>query len=275
MSEVTDDMRQEARQLGWADKEHWKGNPEHWVDADQFLERGRTVLPIVRENNERLQQTVSKQEQRISELQKQLEEGRSSMEEFKKFHADELKRKVAETKRELLVGIEEARKEGNTEAVVDLQEKLDELNESSKGLSAPPAKEPEKKPPPAEPQLDPALQTWMGQNPWFGTDPVKSNLAIGIAQKLKSENPGLLGADFYAKVSQELEAYLAPARGASKMEGGGGNGAGNNSGGEAKGFAGLPPEAQAYAKAEARKYVGPNKMFKTEKDWLEYYAEHF
>ena len=47
-------VEQEARTLGWVPAEEFKGDPNRWVDAETFVERGHTVMPILRKNNERL-----------------------------------------------------------------------------------------------------------------------------------------------------------------------------------------------------------------------------
>jgi hypothetical protein len=271
---VTEEVREQAKALGWADKDQWRGPPEHWVDADVFVERGKTVLPIVKENNERLQSTVSKQQQELETVKQQLEDTRKAMEDFKQFHGEELKRKVAETRKELIRGIEEARKEGNVDAVVEMTEQLDNLTEAARVPPPEPKKPTTATPPPSE--VHPDFLAWRQQNPWYGTDPVDTGLANGIAAKLREDpaNASLVGRAFFDRVAKEVAAYKQPARTTSKMEGGGGNGAGK-AGTASSGFDSLPPEAQAYAKEESRRMVGQNKPFKTEKEWFDYYANHY
>ena len=36
-----------ARRLGWVPKEEFKGDPENWRSADEFMARGEQLLPIV------------------------------------------------------------------------------------------------------------------------------------------------------------------------------------------------------------------------------------
>src|SRR5688572_12359429 len=37
----------EAKEMGWKPKEAWKGDPEGWRPADEFVKRGKEILPIV------------------------------------------------------------------------------------------------------------------------------------------------------------------------------------------------------------------------------------
>ena len=34
-------IENEAREMGWTDKDGFKGDPEKWVDAATFVDRGR------------------------------------------------------------------------------------------------------------------------------------------------------------------------------------------------------------------------------------------
>ncbi len=68
----------EARRLGWVDKEEFKGDPDKWRPADEFLDRGRRILPIVQANERRLHR-------RVDELENLLKETRESTKELLEF----------------------------------------------------------------------------------------------------------------------------------------------------------------------------------------------
>ena len=46
---------QKARNMGWVPKEDWKGNPDNWVGADEFVKRGETFVPFLQHQRKRLQ----------------------------------------------------------------------------------------------------------------------------------------------------------------------------------------------------------------------------
>ena len=56
--EDTAALEQEARSMGWVPKEEFRGPETQWRDANEFVERGRTMIPILnarlREKDEKL-----------------------------------------------------------------------------------------------------------------------------------------------------------------------------------------------------------------------------
>lgn len=59
----------EARRYGWSPIERWRGDPNEWVDADEFLRRGKDYIPILRSNNEKLQGELSGRDAKIADLE--------------------------------------------------------------------------------------------------------------------------------------------------------------------------------------------------------------
>ena len=45
----TQDEIDRATRMGWTDKESYTGPAERWVDAKTFIERGETILPILKD----------------------------------------------------------------------------------------------------------------------------------------------------------------------------------------------------------------------------------
>ena len=91
-------VEQEARTLGWVPQEEFKGDPNRWVDADTFVERGHTVMPILRKNNERLETLVKQQAEELNkmkdaELKKLAEKARETKTEFEEDAEAEIKKK--------------------------------------------------------------------------------------------------------------------------------------------------------------------------------------
>ena len=52
-SAAAPEVQAEAEKLGWIPATRYKGDAERFVDADEFIKRGETVLPIVKEQNRR------------------------------------------------------------------------------------------------------------------------------------------------------------------------------------------------------------------------------
>lgn len=263
MSDAPNEVEVKARSMGWHPREEYRGDPEKFVDAQEFLDNGERVLPIIRSQNRKLETEVSALRSTLAEKDAAISSLSTSIEELKKFQQEEVKRQVKEERARLKAEIREARQEGDDKRVDQLELELEEVKEPTPAPPAP--KTPQSQP------LTPEFLAWKGENPWFETDLRKTALAIGIATDLRRTSPSLTGAAFFAKVSEELNSYFAPPPAPPKSEGGSSRGA-NGSGGGGKGFRDLPAEAKATAERQAVKFVGPSKAFKTKDEWNAHYA---
>ena len=66
--EVTDPIVEKATVQGWVPKEDFRGDPNRWVDAKQFVERGENIIPILKERNEHLAKEVRETKESVKEL---------------------------------------------------------------------------------------------------------------------------------------------------------------------------------------------------------------
>ena len=116
----------EAKALGWKDPAEWKGNPPKngFVKASEYVERGKTVVPILRS------QTVK--------LEKELAESRKALEDYK----SETSKTVANMSRMTKVALDRQRAqlEDKFSAAIDAatsgRSKSSPPAESSVGLDA-------------------------------------------------------------------------------------------------------------------------------------------
>ena len=275
--EVSPEVEADARHLGWSPKSEWRGDPAKWTDAQTFLDRGRNLLPVLRENNTRLQSEVSRLQNEVVEARRLIEAGQESVSELMKFHEENIQRAVKTEREAIKARIREAREEGNIDAELAAQDELTEL------AARPPAAP---KPPPAPPAapapapaVNPAMVAWQERNDWFGKDTRKTALAVGIAQELREKDPKetLTGKAFFDKVDEELASFLAPKSSApniDRLEGGS-----RSSGGQGapakKSYASLPADAKTVCDQQAKKLVGPGRAFKDEAAWRSHYAEQY
>ena len=58
---MSENTEQEARNLGWVPQEEFRGDPGKWVDAETFVERGHTIMPILKSNNKKLEEQLRSQ----------------------------------------------------------------------------------------------------------------------------------------------------------------------------------------------------------------------
>lgn len=266
-----DEIEQEARQMGWVPEEDFRGDKSRWVDASTFVERGHTILPIMKKNNERLEKSVRDQQLEIANLKELLKAGQESIGELQKVHAEATKSAVEKARRDLLAELKVAKQEGDVEREIEIQEGLDELKARAKEL--------ESSPKPAVPQSSqqgadaahPDFAGWVKENSWFGVDQRKTMRAMGIAQELRSDEQydKLEGRAFFDKILEVMD-ERSGVRPASKVAEP--RGSGSSAAGGGKSFNDLPADAKVKCDEQGRKLVGPGRAFKDQAAWRSYYA---
>ena len=233
-----------AREMGWKPLEEFKGDPEKWVAADEFLRRGENFLPILRKTNKELKEKLDAQSREVAELKELLKASGDAIEALKEYQSTETRRQVENARKELLEKLKTAREEGDVEAEEQVREQLREANEALR--EAPKAKAEPPAPAPAKPdQPHPDFADWVKDNSWFNESARKRALAIGIAEELRADpkNAKLEGRAFFDKVTEELESFLGESI-TPKVDGGRPTGSRGGSS-RVRGYGDLPAEARA------------------------------
>jgi hypothetical protein len=258
----------EARNLGWLPKEEFKGDESHWVDAKEFVERGKVLMPILAKNNKRLQRELLTRDAQIGTLTERLDAATVALEKLERHYTEANKRAVETAKRQLKEELRQARSDNDVDAEFEIQEKLSQLN------SAPteaPAKVEVKKS--DAPQLSPEFREWNQKNPWFGSDLKKTKEIMRIAEDLRDDGTDLVGIEFMEECAKILESRnkkpdTSPPP--SKVEGSVRTPRSSSSG---KSFADLPAEAKQACQEDADELVGPGKRYKNLSEWQSAYAK--
>jgi hypothetical protein len=272
-SAAAPEVQTAAEKMGWIPPSRFKGDPERFIDADAYIERGETILPIVKEHNKRLQTELATVREQAAANAEALKVAQTAIEQIEERHSVQTQKAVEEARRQVKAQLAAASEAGDHEGVAELTDQLTQLNTAEK--EAGPV---EKKPatPPARFVPPPELREWNEENPWFGQDRRKTALALGIAQELREQGESATGKRFFDMVKVELEATLGSGEKLtlpSKVEG-----ARNGSDQEErhsgkKGFAALPAEAKAACDADLKKFVGEGKRYKTPAEWRNRFAE--
>ena len=275
-SSATAEQQSAAEKLGWIPPSRFKGDPKRFVDADAYIERGETVLPIVKEQNKRLHAEVSELRAASAAQKSALDAATKAIEEIEERHSVETQKAVEAARRQVKAQLAAASEAGDHEAVAELTERMVDLNTAAKPAGKmPPAAE--TKTPVAETYVPPPeLQAWNDRNPWFGTNKRKTALAIAIANELREAGDTTQGEEFFNKLTAEVNKELGIAEPRDDKVDGGRNGSGGDTRSGARGgktFASLPPDARAACDADAKRFVGEGKKYKTQADWRNRYAE--
>lgn len=177
------EVEAEALKMGWTPKDQFKGDPDKWRDAAEFVERGRNMLPILRK-------TVEKQQAELLDLKK-------SMKEFAEYHSKTEQRAYAKAYGDLKAQQMEAVAAGDTEAFQAVDEKIEALH-----------KDVAKNRPPAAPkddqQDDPIYNEWASRNKWMDTDKEMAAYAEGHGVYLNKAR-GLTGVELLEEVTKAVK----------------------------------------------------------------------
>jgi gas vesicle protein len=272
------DIDTEARSMGWRPKEEFRGDPDKWVDAETFVDRGRHFVPILRANQRKLEEQNSALREELQGVKSLLSASQDAISALKEFQTEETKRQVTAIKKQLTERLREARDDGNIENETAILDELTDLRAAEKAAAKAPAPAPAPAPAAADTEVDPAFLSWVGrpENSWFGKDKRKTSLAVGIAQELRADpaNNTLVGEAFFNKVAEEVDSFLgnktAPT---SKVEGSRGGTGGTSGAGAGKGFSALPADAKAACSDMERRMVGEGRAFKDRASWQAHYAK--
>ena len=273
---MSGEIEQEARSLGWVPQEEFRGDAARWVDAETFVERGHTVMPILRKNNERLEGTVRQQSEEIKKMRQLLEAGQEAIQELQKVHSDATKAAVEKARRDLLAELKIAKADGDVDREIEITEGLAELKAQQAAAAAAPAPTPKVDSTQAGADaMHPDFKAWMAENTWFGSDQRKTMRMMGIAQELRADPDfdSLQGRAFFDKVTEVMAERTGGAPRASKVDGGRpSNTSSGGSGGVKSRYSDLPPDAKEACDRQGKKLVGEGRAFKDMSAWRDYYV---
>lgn len=269
-----------ARAMGWQPKEEFKGSQERWIDAPAFVERGEQLMPILQANNRQLLGKVSALESQLAESNQRFSAAQESLTELTAVSREIQLDRKKDRKTEVQEAIRQARTDGDIDRENQLMDELSEINVALRKAQQPNQRNQNgngQQPPaspPAAPALSPDMKQWMEENPWYGTDEVRTSVAHGVAERLRkdSANKGLLNRAFLDKVAEETDQILggnSHRESPDRVEGGRPSGGGSGGG---RSFNDLPQTAKDACLKQEKRFVGPGKSFKTAAEWRNHYV---
>jgi hypothetical protein len=277
----TPDVETEARNLGWVPEDEFKGPKDRWISAEEFVEKGKHVLPILANNNKRLQSELLTRDQKIANLEATVANSEKAIAAMEKHFTAATKARVAEAKKEIVEQIKVARESGDVDAEVALLEQLDSVKSDEKAAKAAHAKKedvPSKK---DEVQMPADIVQWTKDNSWYGTDKKLAKAMDRTCEDLREAGDTSTGAEFLEKAHkmmlkrlEYIKDFEEREKKVSKVEGGA-PGRGGSSGSSSRSFANLPAEAKKACHDDNDILVGKNKRYKTQKDWEDAYAKMY
>lgn len=275
------DIEKEATLQGWVPQEQYRGEPDKWVDAEEFVRRGESIMPMIQHANKRLKSKIDELESTVTNLKNSVVASQESMEALKEFHAESTKAQVEKARRDILSQLREAKQDGNIEQEIQATEELSRFDAAQQAVRrevVPPKTQPaaQQSQQPEQPEILPFVKAWMKDNPWYSTDLERTGMMHGVVERLKREGSELKERDFLdaaARIVAERFGDSEPSHPVSKVEGG--HRSSGKSSGSSSGYASLPAEAKAACDRQETRVVGDNRVYKTQKEWRDFYASEY
>ncbi len=218
IEEDTDPIAELAAKIGWSPQDQWKGDPDKWKPADEFILAGRDI------------QSATKDRLRNVEAQ---------LARFGRIAGSLAEEKAAERDTYWREQHAKAVEDGDLPAAEKAAEQIGKVREA------------------AQPGPDPTAAAWVAKNEWFNTDPLATMRAKEISDKLGAAGipvPEQLTQIDRAIRKEFPELFPAPAKAAPGVQTGQGRPAAASN--RVKGFADMPAESQQMARDMNRRNPG-------------------
>lgn len=137
-----------AREMGWSDKDKWRGDPDDWTDAATFLRSSAVVNKKLRAEIKDIKRSIDKTARAMAE------------------------EKFATMKAELEAKLDEAVEVGDKKAAKQIGVELARLDAKQSGA--------------ADDDGD-LVEQFKADNSWWETDPEATALAVGVSARLAGE----------------------------------------------------------------------------------------
>ena len=226
--EQENSIEQEAKAQGWVPQDEFKGDPSKWRSAEEFVERGKQITPILKERNEKLVRDIER-------LNSKLESQGEAVQELIQYYSKAEQRAYQKAFNELKTKQREAVEIGDTAAYEAAEREIDELTKT------PP---PQPKAPKAQNEPPAEYFDFLEENKWYAEDRELAEYADFIGTRLVGTVKS--NKDFYAEVAKRVKARFPekfdnPKRSTAQAV----EGAGSPPKAKGRGYNDLPADAKA------------------------------
>lgn len=188
-AEAAPDAEAKAVRLGWRPKDEFKGDPDKWVDAAEFIRRGEEEPALAKANYAKLEKALERANGKIASLE-------STHQKLVEHLSTAEKRSYERAKREIEARLDQAAEAGDVEGVRAATRDITDL---AREAAAPKVEAPKGA------NLPPEFEEWEEANPWWKTDTVMTAAAVAVANEL--EAGGMKdGPKLYAEVTRRIRA---------------------------------------------------------------------
>ena len=277
-----DDYEVKARALDWVPKDEWKGDPDFWKPAKDYLEYAENALPVLKQNNKKLFGELQKRDAVVAQLQQTVNEQARIVKALSEASDTAVASQVEEKLASLRSSLVQANRDNDAELAATIQEELMDLKlemkaskqttgdvDLTKGDNQQPAMTAEDKS---------NWDDWVAANDWY-KDPVMQAAATVIGSEIIREamsNGGTApkGRVLLDEVTKRMDNkfHITRGKGTDKVDGGSST-TGSTTSGAGKKYSSLPADAKAACEAQAKSRVGTGKRYPDLKSWQARFAE--
>lgn len=280
------EIEERAKAQGWKPKEEFKGDPEQFVEAAEYVRRGEEVLPFVKATNRRLNETVEQLQTRLEASERMVRANAAALEEVQTANREAQVERAEQTVEQIEAAIVDAREANDVQTeLVLLRKHATAVTAAAKAKEKPAVKEEPRTNGSADLTKTPEFKEFLQENSWWQDDAVMRAASIEIQNQLYREGTITSATPMSERLTMVAEATRAKfgmkdsggRKRTQRVESGGGPGGGNNSSSESgKSFSDLPEDAKiACDKAAKRLKIGEGQKFKTVDDWRKSYAKTY
>ena len=245
-----------AKNMGWIPKEEFRGNPDRWRPAEEYVKRADELMPIMKSQ-------LGRYEGEITTLKTTIDKQTKTMEQLVKMSEGvgkrEYDRAVADLKAKQFAAV----KEGDAEEWQKLEDEKDKL----------PKPDQIKFEATTAPATQPEYEEWQAENDWYQKDEQMTLFADAYGDNLSKNNKNLKYSEFLKMVEDETRRafphkFTNPNRARAAAVDTGDTRSVTTDSGKKKTYNDLPAEA----KAQCNKWVKDG-TFKKPEDYVKSYFE--
>jgi hypothetical protein len=182
------DYESEAKVQGWKPEQEFDGDPNRWVDAKTFVERGEAYIGYLKPVKDRLERELRKSQQ----LNKDLTDHHKRLTELQQ-------KEIAQLEIQLQARRQKAVTDGDGQAFTKADNELEELRARKQTQPSTPAQKQD---------LTPTAQAWLDKNTWYLRDKKLRAVADAHADELRSLNPDMPEEEYFENIASFVKEYV-------------------------------------------------------------------
>lgn len=198
-----EDIEARARSQGWVPREEFRGDPERWRPADEFVKRGEELLPVALERSRAAERKAQELEARLAAREREFEDKIGRLERISTTAIQRERDRLDAMYRNAMRGAVES---GDTARFDQLdRDRQTAIEHYDRHIQeqVQPRRDPSQ-PPPLPPDKQAIVDGWIQRNEWYNRDPELNAVAQAFHERLGNEKPGLSLAENLA----ETERYV-------------------------------------------------------------------